>query len=459
MGLFPIRDIFEEWITNVGQRSLKNCEAEATKDPAVFVSTCWTIINRYLELIRLCCFGDAVFTSSLDKAFRTFINRNALTNRHSPTNPNIAADILAQYADLALKDSTKSSYEDSERESMLDKLMLVFNYLEPKDAFMTYYSKLLARRLIGGVSVGNDLENLLISKLKQKCGFDHTSQLSRMVEDVSISHQLTWQCLEQADKQAICPNLSFLIIARGIWPLKEHISRCDLNLTPLLESTRLSFESFYGTKHPGRKLSWLHGISRGEVRWSFTEKKYVLKCSTLQLVVLSLMGQAGQKIILKFSDVQHQTGIPEANLLSVLKTLLRTKVLLCQPPLTAENPELLPSHLFKLNPRFQSSQRVININIGLDRRHQSSSEQDDKNQETQQQIEEGRKAEIQACIVRILKMRKIYDHKSLFQDVYAQLSRRFDPGMVRVKRCIDILIDKGYIERVPNTTDKYQYVA
>ena len=457
-GLCPMRDIVEKHITQVGQKSLRALEADAVRDPVLFVNVCGNIVDRYMDASRHLLCGDHVFVSALDKAFRTFLNRNAITDKYQKTS--MVAEILSQYADASLKKPSKLNPDELQREAMLERLFDLFHYLEPKDAFMTYYAKTLARRLIAGSSAGEHLENLLINKLKQQCGYEHTSRLSRMVDDVSISSVLT-KAYHDDQTAAITHSgapasleCTFLVIARGIWPIKEHLSRCDMKLPQALEDPRQRFEQFYTMKHSGRKLTWLHAIAKGEVRCHITDRKYIFQCSAFQLVILACMGQAGQKTIMNFVSLRDQTGIPEDQLSPVLKTLLRTKLILCQPHLTPTASEFTPETLFKLNQKFTNARINVNININLPKPKESEGDS-----ETQRQIEEGRKLEIQACIVRIMKMRKIYDHRSLVQDVFQQLSRRFDPGVNRIKRCIDILIDKDFLARVAGTTDQYKYLS
>ena len=58
--------------------------------------------------------------------------------------------------------------------------MIIFNYLEEKDVFQTFYSTKLSKRLIHGVSVSDKAEASMISKLKVACGFEYTNKLQRM---------------------------------------------------------------------------------------------------------------------------------------------------------------------------------------------------------------------------------------------------------------------------------------
>lgn len=68
--------------------------------------------------------------------------------------------------------------------------MVVFKYIEDKDVFQTFYSKMLAKRLIHGTSASEDLESSMIGKLKAACGYEYTSKLQRMFTDISLSREL-----------------------------------------------------------------------------------------------------------------------------------------------------------------------------------------------------------------------------------------------------------------------------
>ena len=60
--------------------------------------------------------------------------------------------------------------------------MIVFKYIEDKDVFQTFYSKMLAKRLVQQISASDDAEASMISKLKQACGYEYTNKLQRMFQ-------------------------------------------------------------------------------------------------------------------------------------------------------------------------------------------------------------------------------------------------------------------------------------
>ncbi len=47
----------------------------------------------------------------------------------------------------------------------------------------------------------------------------------------------------------------------------------------------------------------------------------------------------------------------------------------------------------------------------------------------------------------------------LFLQVINQSKARFNPSISMIKKCIEVLIDKQYIERSQSSADEYSYVA
>ncbi|CAF5016229.1 unnamed protein product, partial [Rotaria sp. Silwood1] len=74
-------------------------------------------------------------------------------------------------------------------------------------------------------------------------------------------------------------------------------------------------------------------------------------------------------------------------------------------------------------------------------------------------IDDDRRTIIQAAIVRIMKARQTLKYALLVQEVIQQLSARFELRILMIKKCIDILIEKEYIERRPNEHGMLPYLA
>lgn len=66
---------------------------------------------------------------------------------------------------------------------------------------------------------------------------------------------------------------------------------------------------------------------------------------------------------------------------------------------------------------------------------------------------------IDAAIVRIMKARKRLEHQQLVAEVFKQLQARFHPEAIEIKRRIENLIEREYLERDQDDKRVYQYVA
>lgn len=73
-------------------------------------------------------------------------------------------------------------------------------------------------------------------------------------------------------------------------------------------------------------------------------------------------------------------------------------------------------------------------------------------------VEEDRTNAIEAAIVRIMKARKALAHQQLVAEVLTQLAF-FRPDPKLIKRKIESLIDRDYLERDPESNNTYRYLA
>ena len=101
--------------------------------------------------------------------------------------------------------------------------MTVFRYIEDKDVFEKFYSKLLAKRLINHMSASDDAEASMISKFKQSCGFEYTTKLQRMFQDIGLSKDLNEKFKKHmsTSAQPLNVDLTIQVLTFGSWPVKQ----------------------------------------------------------------------------------------------------------------------------------------------------------------------------------------------------------------------------------------------
>ncbi|KAI8880991.1 Cullin-domain-containing protein [Backusella circina FSU 941] len=445
-GLNPLRVSFEEHVKKAGLSAVERIsqnENEAV-DPKSYVDTLLEVHKKYNDLVQSAFNGEHGFVAALDKACGEFVNRNKVCKGASSKSP----ELLARFCDQLLKKSAKNPEED-ELEDVLNNVMIVFKYVEDKDVFQKFYSKMLAKRLVNGTSASDDTEGSMISKLKEACGFEYTSKLQRMLTDMSLSKELndSFKEVVQNHDDTGLNDFNILVLSAGSWPLSPPST--SFNLPDAVVKTYDRFQKFYQNKHSGRKLNWLFQLSKAELKTHYLRAAkvgYTFMVSGFQMGVLLQFNNADS---CTYEDLHRSTALSPEALNPALAILVKAKILLLHD---APNVGDAGSR-YVLNMEFKSKKVRINLNM------QMKMEQKAETDETHKTIEEDRMFVMQAAIVRIMKTRKVMKHVALIEEVITQLQSRFKPRVPAIKKCIDVLLEKEYIERAENQKDMYSYVA
>ncbi|CAG9566910.1 unnamed protein product [Danaus chrysippus] len=315
----------------------------------------------------------------------------------------------------------------------------------------------------------------MISKLKTECGCQFTSKLEGMFKDMTVSNTIMEEFKEhvlQSGNNLHGVDLSVRVLTTGFWPTQSATPKCNIPTAP--RSAFDVFRSFYLAKHSGRQLSLQPQLGSADLHATFRApstgspprspppagtahaapaavRRHIIQVSTFQMCVLLLFNKRER---LTYEEILNETDIPEKDLVRALQSLAMgkpTQRVLIKHPKTKE---IEPSHQFYVNDAFTSKLHRVKIQTVA-----AKGESEPERRETRNKVDEDRKHEIEAAIVRIMKARKKMAHTLLVAEVTEQLRVRFLPSPVVIKKRIEGLIEREYLARTPDDRKVYTYVA
>jgi cullin 1 len=446
-GLDPLRARFETHVRKCGLAAVERIAVDGDDlDPKVYVQALLEVHTKYQDLVNTAFGGESEFVRSLDNACRESVNRNKVCKSGSSRSP----ELLAKYADRLLKKSDRTMSEEDDMDKSQVEIMTIFKYIEDKDVFQTFYSRNLAKRLVNTLSASDDAETSMISRLKEACGFEYTNKLQRMFQDIQTSKDLNSSYKEwchstynEIEYKGFV-DASYHILGTGFWPLNPPTT--PFIPPEALQKTMDRFATFYNSKHQGRKLNWLWQLSKGEIKANYTKSAqkipHTFQVSTYQMAILLAFNDNEKQ---SYQQLSEATKLNKETLDPCLGVFLKARVL------TATDDKFAPATTYMLNTSFRNKKLKVNLNIGI------KSEKKQEVEETHKTIEEDRKMLIQSAIVRIMKSRRRMKHTLLVTETIQLIKNRFTPKVGDIKKCIDMLIEKEYLERLD--ADEMGYVA
>ncbi|KAH6601091.1 hypothetical protein BASA50_001769 [Batrachochytrium salamandrivorans] len=441
-GIRTIIEEFEKFVFQSGKDAMARFDGSLEKSPVEYVNAMIDVHARLMNLAVAVFKGDSAFVAKVDKSFRVIVNND------ESGRSNRSLEAFSRYCDILLKKTPKSLLRESDVDEKLGKMIVLFKYIDDKDVFQKFYSRSLAKRLIHSTSFSNDCERVMISRLKTVCGYEYTSKLQRMFTDISLSEDLNvrFKSYMEALPRQLGIEFEVLVLTAGSWPLVGNaVSNAQLPLE--FENCSTQFTSFYNAIFSGRKLSWLHHLSKAEVWLNFTEKRYELHLSAYQLSVLSLFNDNWSMSLEACSDLT-KIGLTELN--KIIAVFVNMNLLLVDGDRTNHMDK---DTVVSLNAAFSSKRLKIKVSNSSG----AAAEQKQESDTTLKSVDEDRRLFIQATIVRIMKSRMRLSHNILVQEVTEHSKSRFLPSVTMIKRCIEQLIEKQYLSRFER--DQYMYVA
>lgn len=436
-GLGLLKNSFSSYIKKVGRALVLDVERDKT-----LVADLLAMKKKLDNIIENCFRQNEKFVQAEKDAFDYFIN----------TRVNKPAELVAKYMDSKLRSGNKES-TDEELENLMDQVIVIFRFIQGKDVFEAFYKKDLAKRLLLGRSASVDAEKSMLSKLKQECGAGFTTKLEGMFKDIDLSkdlavafkqfmeHRGSDRKLQHSDGSA---EFTVNVLTMGHWPSYEPMS---VLIPPFLAEYQELFQQFYFSKHSGRKLQWQHSLSQFLLRARFCPKVVKeLQVSMFQTLVLLLFNEKTQWTS---DEIEVATKIEKGELERTLQSLAcgRLRVLNKTP----RGKEIQGDDVFSFNPN--CNDKLYRIRISQVQMKETAEERS----QTEEEIFQDRQYQIDAAIVRIMKMRKSLAHSLLISELFNQL--RFPVKPVDLKKRIESLIEREYMCRDAHDSNVYNYVA
>lgn len=397
------------------------------------------------------------------------------TARASGLSPS-PSELLSIYMDHHIKHALRPNSDFASVDNFVSRSLQFLRFIADKDAFEVYYKNHFAKRFLTAKGLnhglGLDIEEVVIAKLSHELGTTALDAIIKMNQDIQQSRDLTQQWADMSGSNGSGSNtntnttdMELKVCNVTYWPgsmTKDYKKGGDGFLWPReIRATMRQFEQFWvhEKKNDNKSLYWSPKFGSMDLRISYPSRTYDITLSTYAAAVMLLFGPGSvdsdaftDNRKLNYREIKELSGIPDLELRRHLQSIAVAPRLrlLTKIPMTKD---VNDDDIFQLNHKFKSpSSKVKVLTV-------SSTKKAEDVQEIDANITEGRKHEVNAAVVRIMKSRRSIGHTDLVAEIIKQLSSRFVPATVLIKRQVEELIEKEYMKRDEEDRGVYHYVA
>lgn len=321
----------------------------------------------------------------------------------------------------------------------IENITNLFSYMEDKDLFIEVYRCGLAKRLLDNKCASIDYEKELIGKIKMSCGPQYTSKVEGMLSDANSDTLLIKEFCKSEECKELPLDFEVKVLTDGYWPsFKSPPVVLPLELNQCVET----FNKFYGERNKMKHLSWSYMHGSALIKANFEMRQYELVLTTYQTSIIMLFNEHEE---LSFKGIQDLLKTEDALLRSMLDSLSckRYKIL----NKTGDQKSVSKEDSFSVNLKFKSKFRLISIPAPII-----------KETFSKEKVDIDRTYTIDAAIVKIMKSRKKMTYMHLLNEVMVIL-QMFKPTATLIKNRIESLIERDYLEKDPEDSQVYRYVA
>ncbi|KAL7753697.1 hypothetical protein RI367_000628 [Sorochytrium milnesiophthora] len=376
------------------------------------------------------------FVIALKDSFEKFINERK----------NKPAEYIAKFVDRLLR--SNKTLNEEEVEITLDKVLLLFRFIQGKDTFEAFYKKDLSKRLLLGKTTSIDAEKGMLARLKNECGPQFTQKLEKMFTDIDISRELmaTFKKSRFARSNDSF-ELNVTVLQDSVWPTQVAV---PVKIPDRISRAQDRYTEFYLNKNSGRRLTWQNHLGHCTISAHLGGANKELQVSVFQASILLLFNELSSPTQrLSFTDIKDALGLESDELKRQLQSLACGKVrVLVKVP---SGKDVDDTDEFEVNEHFKHPQYKIKIN------QIQIKETKEEQESTHERVQQDRSMILDAAIVRLMKTRKTVDHTSLYQQLISQI--KFPISKVDFKKRVESLIERDFMERDKEDANLYKYIA
>lgn len=365
-----------------------------------------------------------------------------------------AIDALALYLDAFLK-MTQPRREVERIKRDLDACVKLLRLLSEKDLFVSAYKQQMSRRLLQHRSM-IEVERWMVKRIKDELGVFFTTKLDGMLRDMNTSSEISRSFKNSMAEERWPEALEFTpqILTMTSWPFQAPTaSEDDIILPTNLEQVKLDFESFYIKKYSERTLQWAHNLGYIELGFQFNESYHEISMPIPAAIICLLFERYDQ---LTIEMIEEHTRIPEQELqkhLTSLTIVPKSRILRKKPM----SRSISPNDIFTINYQFTAPTRKVKVQpVSTIIPAQKSDSSLDLIQES---MKRERLSETNAAIVRIMKSHRRLSHSELTDLVTEEVKKRFPMNGPLLKKSINYLLEKEYVQRDPEDLSIYHYIT
>jgi cullin 1 len=150
---------------------------------------------------------------------------------------------------------------------------------------------------------------------------------------------------------------------------------------------------------------------------------------------------------LSYTDIKGQLNLTDEDIVRLLHSLscAKYKILNKEP----NSKSVTQTDHFEFNIKFTDKMRRIKIPLPPM----------DEKKKVIEDVDKDRRYAIDASIVRIMKSRKVLPHQQLVLECVEQLGRMFKPDFKVIKKRVEDLIAREYLERDKDNPNMFKYLA